>query len=160
MDVKEITLLIDPVSKAEIKNFHLQKGDFCLAMDKLEQHDNQESGAKTAAMVLEQPGMPELITEENTESKKEEKIESENFSDCIEIKSPIVGTFYSAAGPNEESFVKVGDHVTKGQILCIIEAMKLMNEIESETEGEIVEVLVRNEDMVDYNQPLYRIRSN
>lgn len=74
------------------------------------------------------------------------------------IKSPLVGTFYSSASPEAEPFVKVGDHVKKGQVLGIIEAMKLMNDIESEYDGEIEEILVNNKDMVEYDQPLFRIK--
>lgn len=72
--------------------------------------------------------------------------------------SPMVGTFYSQSSPDKPSFVKVGDIVSKGQTLCIIEAMKLMNEIESEYAGEIIEVLCKNEDMVEFGQPMFVIR--
>lgn len=74
------------------------------------------------------------------------------------VKSPMVGTFYSSNSPKEEDFVKVGDKVKKGQVLCIVEAMKLMNEIESEFDGEIIEVCVKNEDMVEYGTPLFKIK--
>jgi len=74
------------------------------------------------------------------------------------IKSPMVGTFYSKPSPDAKEFVKVGDKVKKGQTLCIIEAMKLMNEIESEFDGEIKEILVQNEDMVDFGKPLFIIK--
>ena len=74
------------------------------------------------------------------------------------VTSPLVGTFYAAASPDAEPFVKVGDTVKKGQVLGIIEAMKLMNEIESEYDGVVEAVLVKNEDVVEYGQPLFRIR--
>ena len=74
------------------------------------------------------------------------------------ITSPLVGTFYSASSPDAEPFVKEGDTVKKGQVLGIIEAMKLMNEIESEYDGVIEAVLVGNEEVVEYGQPLFRIR--
>jgi acetyl-CoA carboxylase biotin carboxyl carrier protein len=69
-----------------------------------------------------------------------------------------VGTFYSSASPDAEPFVKVGDHVSKGQVLGIIEAMKLMNDIESDYDGEVVEILVNNKDMVEFGQPLFIIK--
>ncbi len=75
----------------------------------------------------------------------------------VEVIAPIVGTFYAAPAPDTADFVKVGDRVTVGQVLCIIEAMKLMNEIEAEVAGTVVEVLVRNEDPVEYGQALFRI---
>lgn len=74
------------------------------------------------------------------------------------VKSPMVGTFYASSSPDKEAFVKVGDKVKKGQVLCIVEAMKLMNEIESEYDGEIVEICVNNEDIVEYGTPLFKIK--
>ena len=76
------------------------------------------------------------------------------------IKSPIVGTFFSAAGPDSPAFVKVGDHVKPGQVLCIIEAMKLMNEIESDVSGVVTKLLVENALPVEYGQPLFAIRAD
>lgn len=81
--------------------------------------------------------------------------DEENFKT---VTSPLVGTFYSAASPEDEPFVKVGDKVVKGQKLGIIEAMKLMNDIESDFDGEIAEILVSNESMVEYGQPLFKIK--
>ena len=74
------------------------------------------------------------------------------------VTCPLVGTFYSAPSPDAENFVKVGDHVKKGQVLGIVEAMKLMNEIECEYDGVVEAVLVNNEDTVEYGQPLFCIR--
>jgi len=81
---------------------------------------------------------------------------SDISSDQI-VTSPLVGTFYSSSSPEAEAFVKVGDTVKKGQVLGIIEAMKLMNEIESDYDGVVEEILVKNEDVVEYGQPLFRI---
>lgn len=79
--------------------------------------------------------------------------------DCTgKVLSPMVGTFYSQASPEKPPFVKVGDKVKKGQTLCVIEAMKLMNEIESEFDGEVIAVLSKNEEMVQFGQPLFVIR--
>lgn len=77
----------------------------------------------------------------------------------VTVTSPMVGVFYTAPGPEAEPFVKVGDTVRKGQVLCIVEAMKLMNEIESEYDGRIGRVLVQNGDMVEYGQPLFEIET-
>lgn len=76
----------------------------------------------------------------------------------VKLVSPMVGTFYTSSSPDKPPFVKVGDRVKKGQTVCIIEAMKLMNEIESEHDGEIVKILVNNEQMVEYGQPLFLIK--
>jgi acetyl-CoA carboxylase biotin carboxyl carrier protein len=75
------------------------------------------------------------------------------------LRSPVVGTFYRAPAPGEESYVEVGDHVGAGQTLCIVEAMKLMNEIPADVSGEVVEILVENSRGVEYDQPLFRIRA-
>ncbi len=82
----------------------------------------------------------------------------EEESGIAYITSPIVGTFYSSSNPASEAFVKVGSSVEEGQVVCILEAMKLMNEIESELNGEIVEILVKNEDMVEFGQKLFKVR--
>lgn len=77
-----------------------------------------------------------------------------------EIKSPMVGTFYRASAPGEAPFVQVGDRINAGQVVCIIEAMKLMNEIEAEISGRLIEILVENGEPVDYDKPLMRIDPN
>lgn len=87
-------------------------------------------------------------TQSNTESSH-----SESY-----IKAPMVGTFYSKPSKDDEPFVTVGSKVKKGDIVCIIEAMKLMNEVEAEQDGEIVEILISDEEMVEYNQPLFKIK--
>ncbi len=95
---------------------------------------------------------------ENTSAKTEEKKETSAPStgkQLIEVHSPIVGTFYRAPSPNADPYVQVGQQVTKGTILCIVEAMKLMNEIESEYEGKIVKMMVENGQPVEYNQVLF-----
>ena len=85
------------------------------------------------------------------------KVEKEEENYKI-IKSPMVGTFYASSAPDKEPFVKVGDKVHKGQVVCIVEAMKLMNEIESEFDGEIVEICVNNEEVVDFGKPLFKLK--
>jgi acetyl-CoA carboxylase biotin carboxyl carrier protein len=76
------------------------------------------------------------------------------------VRSPLVGTYYSAAGPDSRPFVEVGDRVDKGQVLCIVEAMKLMNEIEAEYAGVVREIFAENNQPVEYNQPLFRIEAD
>ena len=87
----------------------------------------------------------------------QESIE-EDSDDVYIVKSPIVGVFYASPSPDSDAFVKIGDTVKKDQALCIIEAMKIMNEIQSEESGEVIEILVENEDIVEYGQPLMKIR--
>ena len=92
---------------------------------------------------LQIPTATEMTTEESNHKK---------------LLSPMVGTFYAQSSPDKPAFVKVGDKVKKGQTICIIEAMKLMNEIESEHDGEVVKILVGNEEMVEYGQPLFLLK--
>ena len=100
------------------------------------------------------------IVAQNETIKEEvkEEVKEEEESNLSIITSPMVGTFYSAASPDTPAFVKVGDIISKGKVICIIEAMKLMNEIESEYNGEIVECLIKDGDMVEYGQPLFKIK--
>ena len=98
------------------------------------------------------------LTEDIKEEEVKEEVKEEEDSNLSIITSPMVGTFYSAASPDTPAFVKVGDIISKGKIICIIEAMKLMNEIESEYNGEIVECLIKDGDMVEYGQPLFKIK--
>jgi acetyl-CoA carboxylase biotin carboxyl carrier protein len=90
---------------------------------------------------------------------EDKKVVDEN-SGLHEIKSPIVGTFYRAPAPDADAYVQVGDNVSTGSVLCIVEAMKLMNEIESDINGKIVKILVENGKPVEYNQPLFLIQKS
>ena len=85
-------------------------------------------------------------------------VQEEPKEEYKEIKSPMVGTFYSKPSPDKEAFVKVGDKVKKGQVVCIIEAMKLMTEIEAEFDGEVVEVCLNDGDAVEYGKPLFKLK--
>lgn len=92
-----------------------------------------------------------------TIEEKKSEIKEEGIGKYHEVRSPIVGTFYRAPAPDADPYVKVGDHITAGTVLCIVEAMKLMNEIESDTSGTIIKVLVDNGKPVEYNQPLFLV---
>lgn len=135
MEVREIIELMKAVSDNGLTKFELEHGDIKIFM-------KCEKGTVTVDETTVVNSMPE---------KKKEAIG--NVISC-----PLVGTFYTSPSPEAECFVKVGDRVKKGQILGIVEAMKLMNEIESEYEGTVVEILVKNEETVEYGQPLFVIR--
>ena len=110
-------------------------------------------------VVLETVATKALIKEENVQEinvKSEKTIEIEKEGNIV--KSPMVGTFYAKPSPDSDVYVTVGQKVKKGDVLCIIEAMKLMNEIESEFDGEIVEILVKDEEPVEYGKPLFVIK--
>ena len=112
------------------------------------------AGQTPAAQTAAAPGSPEGLRNAADTS----KIAQEAFVSEKVVTSPLVGTFYASSAPDKDAFVKVGDHVKKGQVLGIIEAMKLMNEIESDYDGVVDSILVNNEEVVEYGQPLFRIR--
>ena len=168
MEVKEIIELMKAVSDNGLTKFELEHGDTKLVMKREKQMVTVSGAGQTMAagasviaaghvdgvVGSELPvyiGDSMVYTESGTAAK--EQIVEGNV-----IRCPLVGTFYSSPSPDAETFVKVGDHVKKGQVVAIVEAMKLMNEIESEYDGVVEAVLVDNESMVEYGQPLFKIR--
>ena len=153
-NVKELIKIIENSSildfELKLDNMHIRmnknnsnsNSNKAISSDKV-QFNKDESFNKIAKTISE----PITIIPEKNVEKKEGNI----------ITSPIVGTFYKSQSPDKPPFVKVGDKVKVGDVLCIIEAMKVMNEISSKFDGEVVEILVDNEQMVEYNQPLFRI---
>lgn len=109
----------------------------------------------TTAMPGHQQG---FIPKAETQVAKTELAHNEENAGLVEVKSPMVGTFYRAPSPDAAPFVEIGEHVTKGQVLCIIEAMKLMNQIESEISGTIVKILIENGKPVEFGQPLFLVK--
>lgn len=140
MEYKELLELIKTVSDSNIVDFKYEQGDTKIVMCSGEAQVNP-----TKAVVVKE----ETVVPEKTEA-------SEPKGNIV--KSPLVGTFYAAPAEGADPFVKVGDVVKKGQTLAIVEAMKLMNEIESDFDGVISEVFVENGNMVEYGQPLFSIR--
>ena len=148
MNQKEIKELIDLLVEKDIAEFELERGDTKIRIKRTQQAVAVSGAVFSAAppVALTPPAQPSASA-----AAGEEGVDV--------IKSPIVGTFYEAASPGAPAFVKQGDTVTVGQVLCIVEAMKLLNEIESETAGEIVEILVANGQPVEYGQPLFKVRT-
>jgi len=140
MEVKEIIELMKAMSDNGMTGFELEEGDWKLSMKR----EKKIVAAAQTPVVMQVPG-------ENAEKK------ISGISEKV-ITCPLVGTFYSSPAPDAEDYVKVGDTVKKGQVIGIVEAMKLMNEIESEYDGIVEEILVKNEETVEYGQPLFRIR--
>lgn len=149
MDYKDIDRLIDKLDKSSLTHFEFEKDNFKLVIKKDAVYKTVE--AKQPAVTYQEAPKTEAKTEVNAEKTSEDK-------DVILVKSPIVGTFYASSSPDAPAFVSMGSKVKKGDTLCIIEAMKLMNEIEAEAEGEIVEILCENESMVEYGEALFKIR--
>ena len=146
MNLEKIAGLIKLVEESSLTEFSYKDTDVKISMSKL---DNPPVIAGGAAPVL----APAVAAAPAAETAAAEIEEEEDF-----ITSPIVGTFYSAAAPDIPAFVRVGDHVKSGQTVCILEAMKLMNEIQAEYDCEIEAVLVSNEQKVEYGQPLFRVK--
>jgi acetyl-CoA carboxylase biotin carboxyl carrier protein len=116
----------------------------------------------TQAVSFPQAPSAVSVNQQNSvsESKNEDKKSADDSARYHEIKSPIVGTFYRAPAPDADSYIQIGDIVSAGSVLCIVEAMKLMNEIESDASGKIVKILVENGKPVEYNQPLFLLEKS
>ncbi len=140
MNLDEIKALIDLLKDTDISEIQIEKEGVKLKLRR-ERHF---------------PASFEIVEKAAGES-KEPVAEKEDTSHLVTVTSPIVGTFYRAPSPDAEPFVEVGSEVKKGQVLCIIEAMKLMNEIESEVDGVVVRILVENGQPVEYGEPLFLI---
>ena len=145
MDLEKIEGLVKIIENSSLTQFTIKDGGLKITMSKLDHPPVVAAGAQMMAA----PAAASV----NVEVAKEEEEEEQLF-----ITSPIVGTFYSAPAPDAPAFVKVGDQVKNGQTVCILEAMKLMNEIQSEFDCEIEAVLVSNEQKVEYGQPLFRVK--
>jgi len=141
MNLKELKEIIDIViSRESIEELELEKAGVRLRIKRASNH-----AAVAAVPVVAVPPPPKEVSEETEK-------------ELYYIKSPIVGTFYKAPSPNTDAFVSIGDAIEKGSVVCIIEAMKLMNEIESDVAGEIVSILVENGQPVEYGEKLFAIR--
>jgi len=152
MDLTEIKKLIRLVERSQIEELEIQEEGLQVRVTKGKSIAAPPTMMTTPAptaidpVPVNQPGVPVNTTE--TEAR------SDNL---IEIKAPMVGTFYHASAPDADPYVKVGDNIEPGKILCIVEAMKLMNEIESEVSGKIVKIMVENAQPVEFNQVLFLV---
>lgn len=153
MNYDEIKKLMDDMGEAKIDEINIEFPDgLKISMKK------NETVVKEVVKDLNQNSPNININTAVGEKVKDVQNDCSKEEDYKLVKSPMVGTFYGRPSPKADTFVKVGDKVKKGDILCIVEAMKLMNEIESEFDGEIVEILVKDEEMVEYGQVLIKIK--
>lgn len=155
MDLKLIKKILDLIAESDVNEVSLEEGDFKIKVKK--QGEVQQVSYTQAAPPPQQPAAP-MQQAQSVASPQEEPKEDQPDGDVL--KSPIVGTFYEAPDPDSDPFVKVGDKVSKGQTLCIIEAMKIMNEIEAEYSGTIQKVLVNDAQPVEFDQPLFIIKKD
>jgi acetyl-CoA carboxylase biotin carboxyl carrier protein len=157
MNIKEVKDLIQEVLQSDICEFELEQTGTRI---KLKRGFGQEAGiasSEPAQSAIVSFAPPQPIAAETAAPPADSAIDAEDSSLHI-VASPIVGTFYRAPSPGAESYVKLGDHVEEGSILCIVEAMKLMNEIPSDVEGEIARIYVENSHPVEFGQKLFGIR--
>ena len=154
MDYQQILELVKEVSKAGLTNFEYTEGNIRIAMSCPQPEEKIVVPASNIAL-QEAIGVSANSVNGAAQSQAAEAVGEKGGN---LVKSPLVGTFYTAPSEDAEPFIKVGDTVKKGQTLAIVEAMKLMNEIESEFDGVVTEILVENEENVEYGQPLFRIQ--
>ena len=148
MDLQQIEKLVQIIENSSMLEFSIQEGDIKIKMSKRAGESIAVPFAPGMGMPVAGTAAPEAATADETSG----EVEEETY-----ITSPIVGTFYSAPSPEAKAFVKVGDRVKAGETVCILEAMKLMNEIESDFDGKVAEIYVENGQAVEYGQPLFRI---
>jgi acetyl-CoA carboxylase biotin carboxyl carrier protein len=154
-EIQQIEQLLHFMTEHNLEEFEYSRGDLRIRLRK-----------PSAGVMVSAPrmgGAPEIIVPGSIEAPQASSggaavPEARSTEDLHLVKSPIVGTYYGSPSPGTEAFVKVGTYVDTGKILCIVEAMKLMNEIESDVSGEIVRIFVENGQPVEYGQPLFGIR--
>ncbi|MHC2993402.1 acetyl-CoA carboxylase [Pontibacter sp. HJ8] len=159
MKAKEIQDLIDFIAKSGLNKVNIETEEFKISVKR--DPDQQVTYVKEAPSAPAAPAPTPAAAAAPQAAPAPAPVAAapaaSEESKYIAIKAPMIGTFYRSASPDKPSFVNVGDEVAKGQVICIIEAMKLFNEIESEVSGKIVKVLVDNATPVEYDQPLYLV---
>ena len=153
LSLDDMTALIKAVSESGLESFDYKEGDFSITL-----HSNRASALYPAAPASAPVAlsMPDISMAMATAAETASGVEDDD-DEAFVIKSPLVGTFYAAPAQDAEPFVKIGDRVKKGQVLAIVEAMKMMNEIESDCDGTIADILVDNGAPVEFGQPLFKI---
>ena len=159
MDFKQIQDLIKLINDSNIGEVTIEQKEFKVTIKQKEEHITQMIASTMQAPSYSlPPQMPSsLPASSQQQSDKTSQSTTQTSSNTVTIKSPMIGTFYRKASPDKPNFVDVGDEVTPGKVVCIIEAMKLFNEIESEVKGKIVKILVEDSSPVEYDQPLFLV---
>ena len=157
MNFKQIQQLIKFVSKTDVAEVNIENNNF-----KINIKGSKSQTKEVSQQVVQQPIQPQIQTPIaqpiHVETLKSEVQQTDSSSDnYLTVKSPIIGTFYRKPSPDKDAFVNVGDTIKEGDTLCVIEAMKLFNEIESDFSGKIVKILVEDASPVEFDQPLFLI---
>ena len=147
MDIRKVKKLIEMLESSNLEEIEIQEGEESVRLVK--SHGNHQN-FQPQSIIVPQESKPQSVTEE-TESFEEDKENSNS------INSPMVGTFYASASPGAKPFISVGDLVKEGDVVCIVEAMKMMNEIKSEFSGTVLSVKVENSEPVEYGQTLFEL---
>ena len=164
LDHEDLNRLIEKISSSDIQEFSLEGEDFKLEIkrkffDQSQVANNLDSNISFDRQIIaNQKSINDNVS--TVKEPEEPQVAPPGRSDLTEITSPMVGTFYRAAAPGDDPFVEVGNNVKVGQTICILEAMKLMNEIESEFNAEVVEILVENGTPVEFGQVLMRVKQS
>jgi acetyl-CoA carboxylase biotin carboxyl carrier protein len=156
-DIEDLRQLIEFLKQHQVAEFDIDRGDLKIRL----KFNPQESGATSLSDLarLLRTAPPAVAAAANTASESAAEPAADPEAGLHLVKSPIVGTYFGSPSPGSAAFVAPGDHVEKGQVICIVEAMKLMNEIESDVSGEVVRCLVSNGQAIEFGQPLFAIRS-
>lgn len=165
MSFKEIQDLIKLMDKSSLSEFYYKNEEYEIKIKG--QRNNEATTVYTSAAPIQAAinppvAAPQVVTQNNDAASKTEvqnEAQSASNAKLIEVRSPMVGTFYRSPGPDKPQFVSVGDTIQKGSVVCIIEAMKLFNEIESEVSGKIVKVMVEDASPVEYDQVLFLLEA-
>jgi len=159
LDHEELHRLLATLAESDIKEFRLEGEDFCLEVKRnLGVSSDSVAPPKTITSEEIEAPLPQRKIEVTSAPSTPPPSVPGSRSDLVEVTAPMVGTFYRAPGPEEPPFVEIGSRISVGQAVCILEAMKLMNELESEVSGEVVEILVENGTPVEFGQALMRLK--
>ena len=160
LDHEELHRLLATLAESDIKEFRLEGEDFCLEVKRNlgASSDSISSSKKITTEEIVDPPSPQPKIEASSAPSTPPPSVPGSRSDLVEVTAPMVGTFYRAPGPEEPPFVEIGSRISVGQAVCILEAMKLMNELESEVSGEVVEILVENGTPVEFGQVLMTLK--
>ena len=159
LDHEELHRLLTTLAESDIQEFRLEGEDFCLEVKRnLEtSSDSIASNKKITSDDIDSPPLQAKIDALPVPSTPPPSVPGSR-SELVEVTAPMVGTFYRAPGPEEPPFVEIGSRINVGQAVCILEAMKLMNELESEVSGEVIQILVENGTPVEFGQVLMRLK--
>lgn len=158
MDFRQIQELIKMINKSNIGELTIEQKDFKISIRQKEESVTQilqSSPMQAPGLTLPQVQQPAAASQPASPSPAEKPKSTESASNTITVKSPMIGTFYRKPSPDKPNFVDEGDIIAPGKVICVIEAMKLFNEIESEVSGKIVKVLVDDASPVEFDQPLF-----